>query len=173
MLSVRKVLESYIYCRPVTTSNSLQNAAAYMYQLTTEVYHVMCVWSIASPPKGSGLPSTCVILGYADYYLWTALQFSMLRPSLDVKLWQFSISGMDLSLLLCGCVSLSCSDSRPWEMWLLPWDCEISGSPANPASPKTLRLGCLLGVVPIESLSTHTYRKKIDGSNSESASIPA
>ena len=32
-----------ILYRPVTTSNSLQNAAAYMYQLATEVYHVMWV----------------------------------------------------------------------------------------------------------------------------------
>ena len=34
--------------------------------------------------------------------------------------------------------------------------------PANVSSPKTLRLGLQVGVAPMESLVSHTYRRKID-----------
>lgn len=43
--------------------------------------------------------------------------------------------------------------------------------PANPASPKALRMGCLVGVAPIELFVSHTYWRKTNDSKSETASI--
>ena len=51
--------------------------------------------------------------------------------------------------------------------------CSLSFRPVNLASPKPLRLGSLVGVAPIESLTSHTHCRKIDDFDSESASILA
>ena len=45
--------------------------------------------------------------------------------------------------------------------------------PANLSSPKTLTLGFLVGVDPMESPASHTHCRKIDDSESETASIVA
>ena len=53
--------------------------------------------------------------------------------------------------------------------------CPVLGRsrPANLATPKTLRLGCLVGGAPIELLASHTHCMKIDDSEWEVASILA
>ena len=64
-----------------------------------------------------------------NYYLWAALQFSMLGPSihsLDAKLWQCSILRMDLKpSIMWLCRSVVVRDSSSWEMRPPLWDCEI------------------------------------------------
>ena len=57
-------------------------------------------------------------------------------------------SSPDLSLLLWMWGGLMRLDSRP----------------ANLATPKTLRLGCLVGRAPVELLASHTHCRKIDNS---------
>ena len=44
------------------------------------------------------------------------------------------------------------------------WKEKQYNRPANLATPKALRLGCLVGVAPIELLASHTHCRKIDDS---------